>query len=71
MTHEAIAQIEEELAKDRAVLEQAIQRRESLSAARTHSDFRVAAIGISLRFDIQRLTRNISKKRYRLVNGRL
>jgi hypothetical protein len=70
MTYEAIADIEQELARDRANLEQAIRKREQLSVNRAHCGFHTAAIGISLRFDIHRLSDNIFRNKCRLVNAK-
>jgi hypothetical protein len=70
MTHEAIAEIDEELVRDRAALEQALQKRQHLLADRTPCGFRAAAIGITLRFDIHRLTENIFRNKCRLVDAK-
>jgi hypothetical protein len=70
MTYERIVEVEADLARDRSELEHALKMREDLLADGTRCGFRNAAIGISLRFDIQGLTQRIAKNRYRLINAK-
>ena len=70
MTFEAIREIEMELARDQADLEQAIQKRKKLSADSTPGGYRAVAIGISLRSEIQSLSNRLFKGRFRLTNAR-
>jgi hypothetical protein len=70
MTFEAIREIEMELARDQADLEQAIQKRKKLSADSTPGGYHAVAIGISLRSEIQSLSNRLFKGRFRLMNAR-